>query len=177
MIRIILKNQILYTLNYLGYDFHIIHQILQELKIMEFIVTDGIHLEEYIQDFLTQSKTRTIGILESTMYIDSQQLHPRYSIIESLESKGYNVIPVFAAGGSAEQLKVMVESWTSAGDDIAGFLENPQIMILMLMQLCQWLLMVLVVKTFTKATDFLKKLEFLFLEQFTQIMFQMKCGN
>mgnify|MGYP002523873558 CR=1 FL=1 len=44
--------------------------------------------------------------------------------MESLESKGYNLIPVYAAGGSAEQLRVMVESWTSAGSDIAGFLDD-----------------------------------------------------
>ena len=34
------------------------------------------------------------------------------------------MIPVYAAGGSAEQLRAMVEAWTSAGGDISGFLEN-----------------------------------------------------
>jgi hypothetical protein len=81
-------------------------------------------LDEYINTFFNPNYNRTIGILESTMYISSQQLHPCYSIIESLESRGYNVIPVFAAGGSSEQLKVMVESWTNAGGDISGFLAD-----------------------------------------------------
>ncbi len=72
------------------------------------VFTGGIHCDIYFD----KSKTRTIGILESTMYVSSQQLHPTYAIIESLESKDYNVIPVYAAGGSAEQLRVMVESWT-----------------------------------------------------------------
>ena len=71
-------------------------------------------LDEYIETFFNKSNTRTVGVLESTMYIESQQLHTCYEIIESLESRGYNVIPVFAAGGSAEQLAVMVESWTNA---------------------------------------------------------------
>ena len=81
-------------------------------------------LDEYIASFFDRSKTRTVGILESTMYISSQQLHPTNAIMEALESKGYNVIPVYAAGGSSEQLRVMVESWTSAGSNIQGFLEN-----------------------------------------------------
>ena len=44
-------------------------------------------------------------------------------IIDLLESKGYNVIPVFAAGGKKEQLTVMVDSFTNA-PNINAFLKN-----------------------------------------------------
>jgi cobaltochelatase CobN len=121
-----LKNQLLYILNYLGFD------VSYENPTFTGSNTYGIYrdrwysLDEYIATFFNPSFNRTVGVLESTMYIESQQLHPCYNIIESLESRGYNVIPVFAAGGSAEQLAVMVESWTSAGSDIKGFLANPQ---------------------------------------------------
>ena len=119
-----LKNQILYALNILGYDFSYAPPNFTGTKNYGIYRNRWYSLEEYINTFFDSSKIRTVGILESTMYISSQQLHPTYSIIESLESKGYNVIPVFAPGGSADQLKAMVESWTSAGTDISGFLAN-----------------------------------------------------
>ena len=120
-----LKNQILYTLNYLGTTFEFNAPTFTGVKQYGIYRDRWYSLEEYIETFFNPSNTRTIGILESTMYINSQQLHPCYTIIESLESKGYNVIPVFAAGGTAEQLKVMIESWTSAKTDYSGFLKNP----------------------------------------------------
>ncbi len=119
-----LKNQILYTLNYLGTTFEFNAPTFTGVKQYGIYRDRWYTLEEYVAEFFKQSNNRTIGILESTMYIESQQLHPCYSLIESLESKGYNVIPVFAAGGSAEQLKVMIESWTSAKTDYSGFLKN-----------------------------------------------------
>ena len=119
-----LKNQILFTLNVLGYDFAYDAPNFTGSKTYGIYRDRWYSLDEYIATFFNSSNTRTVGILESTMYISSQQLHPTNALIESLESKGYNVIPVYAAGGSAEQLRVMVESWTSAGGDISGFLEN-----------------------------------------------------
>ena len=119
-----LKNQILYTLNQLGYDFTYNPPSFTGTKSYGIYRDRWYSLDEYVATFFDKSRTRTIGVLESTMYISSQQLHPTMAIIESLESKGYNVIPVYAAGGSSEQLKVMLESWTSAGDDINGFLAN-----------------------------------------------------
>ena len=119
-----LKNQILFTLNYLGYGFSYDLPSFTGTKNYGIYRDRWYSLEEYVAAYFDPSRTRTIGILESTMYIVSQQLHPVDSIIDTLESKGYNVIPVYAAGGSAEQLKVMVESWTSAGSDISGFISN-----------------------------------------------------
>ena len=119
-----LKNQILFTLNILGYDFAYNAPTFTGSKNYGIFRDRWYSLDEYVEAFSDKSKTRTVGILESTMYISSQQLHPTNAIIQSLESKGYNVIPVYAAGGSAEQLKVMVESWTSAGSDTAGFLND-----------------------------------------------------
>ena len=117
-----LKNQILFTLNYLGYGISYNPPNFTGTKNYGIYRDRWYSLDEYVATYFDPSRTRTIGILESTMYISSQQLHPVNSIISALESKGYNVIPVYAAGGSAEQLKVMVESWTSAGSDISGFL-------------------------------------------------------
>ena len=119
-----LKNQILYTLNQLGYDFTYNPPSFTGTKSYGIYRDRWYSLNEYVATFFDKSRTRTIGVLESTMYNSSQQIHPTMAIIESLESKGYNVIPVYAAGGSSEQLKVMLESWTSAGDDINGFLAN-----------------------------------------------------
>ncbi len=120
-----LKNQILYTLNFLGTNFKVNAPTFTGVKQYGIYRDRWYSLDEYIATFFNKDNSRTIGILESTMYVESQQLHPCYNIIESLESRGYNVIPVFAAGGSAEQLKVMIESWTSAKTDYSGFLSNP----------------------------------------------------
>jgi cobaltochelatase CobN len=58
------------------------------------------------------------------MYIQSQQLDLVDAINESLESKGYNVIPIYCPAGNAEQLNIMVKYWTSAGSNVSGFLED-----------------------------------------------------
>lgn len=119
-----MKNQILYVLKYLGSDVNYEEPNFTGSYLYGIYRERWFSLDEYIATYFDPSKTRTVGILESTMYVSSQQLHPTYAIIESLEAKGYNVIPVFAAGGTAEQLRVMVESFTSAGSDISGFLAN-----------------------------------------------------
>lgn len=119
-----MKNQILYILNYLGADVNYDEPDFTGSYQYGIYRERWFSLDEYIAAYFDPSRTRTVGILESTMYVSSQQLHPTYAIIKSLENKGYNVIPVFAAGGTAEQLRVMVESFTSAGGDISGFLAN-----------------------------------------------------
>ncbi|WP_405306895.1 cobaltochelatase subunit CobN [Methanobrevibacter sp.] len=119
-----MKNQILYLLNYLGADVNYEGPNFTGSYLYGIYRERWFSLDEYIATYFNSSNTRTVGILESTMYVSSQQLHPTYAIIKSLEDKGYNVIPVFAAGGTAEQLRVMVESFTSAGSDISGFLAN-----------------------------------------------------
>ena len=152
-----LKNQILYILNYLGLDVEYTAPTFTGSK------THGIYrdrwysLDEYIEIFFNSSNTRTVGILESTMYIESQQLHTCYSIIESLESRGYNVIPVFAPGGSAEQLEVMVESWTSAGTDIAGFLADSSAYDIYVDAIVSMVAYGVGGENFTKATDFFEE--------------------
>ncbi len=119
-----LKNQILYVLNYFGFDVDYDEPSFSGSLQYGIYRDKWFSLDEYIAAYFNPSYNRTVGILESTMYISSQQLHPTYQIIEDLEARGYNVIPVFAAGGTADQLRVMVESFTSAGGDISGFLED-----------------------------------------------------
>ncbi|WP_458454135.1 cobaltochelatase subunit CobN [Methanobrevibacter sp.] len=119
-----MKNQILYILNHLGLDIAYDEPSFTGSYLYGIYRERWFSLDEYIATYFDSSRTRTVGILESTMYVSSQQLHPTYAIMELLESKGYNVIPVFAAGGTAEQLRVMVESFTSAGSDISGFLAD-----------------------------------------------------
>jgi cobaltochelatase CobN len=65
-----------------------------------------------------------VGVIESTAYLKSQNLNLYYSIIHEMEEKGLNVIPILAAGGSTDQLKVMVEYFTNA-PDVNSFLKNP----------------------------------------------------
>lgn len=153
-----LKNQILCALNYLGYDFAYSEPNFTGTKNYGIYRDRWYSLEEYIATYFDKSKTRTIGILESTMYVSSQQLHPTYAIIESLESKGYNVIPVYAAGGSAEQLRVMVESWTGAGSDIAGFLADSSKYDTYVDAIVSMVAYGVGGENFTKATDFFEEL-------------------
>ena len=153
-----LKNQILYTLNHLGYDFSYNPPNFTGNKNYGIYRDRWYSLDEYVAAFFDRSKTRTIGILESTMYVSSQQLHPTISIIESLESKGYNVIPVYAAGGSAEQLKIMVESWTGAGSDINGFLANSTKYDTYVDAIVSMVAYGVGGENFTKATDFFEEL-------------------
>lgn len=119
-----LLNQLLFVLNYLGLSCNYEEPIFTEDREYGIYRDKWYSLDDYIDKFFDKNKNRTIGILESTMYINSQQLQPCYEIMEQLESKGYNVIPVFAAGGSANQLKVMLESFTNA-PDVGSFLNNP----------------------------------------------------
>ena len=154
-----LKNQILFVLNSLGYDVSYARPNFTGTKNYGIYRDRWYSLEEYKSLFFDSSRTRTIGVLESTMYISSQQLHTCYKIIESLESKGYNVIPVFAAGGSSEQLKVMVESWTSAGTDISGFLANPSAYDTYVDAIVSMVAYGVGGENFTKATDFFEELE------------------
>ena len=152
-----LKNQILYILNYLGLN------VAYKAPTFTGSQTYGIYrdrwysLDEYIATFFNPEYNRTVGVLESTMYIGSQQLHTCYSIIESLEARGYNVIPVFAAGGSSDQLKVMVESWTSAGEDIAGFLADSSSYDVYVDAIVSMVAYGVGGENFTKATDFFEQ--------------------
>jgi cobaltochelatase CobN len=68
--------------------------------------------EDYTKEYINSSRP-TIGIIESKMYVDSQQLQPYYAIISKLESLGLNVIPVVAYGGTNEQLQVMLKTFTN----------------------------------------------------------------
>ena len=119
-----LLNQMYWSLNYMGYS------ISYDEPNFTGKLSYGIYreryysYEEYVAKYFDPTRKSTIGILESNMYVSNQQLAPYYALIESLESKGFNVIPVVAAGGHADQLKVMVESFTSA-NDVFSFLSNP----------------------------------------------------
>ena len=116
-------NQILWALNLVGFScpynepsFHASYEYgLYRERYMS--------LEEYMKLYFDSSRKYTIGLLESNMYVSSASLEPYYAIIESLESKGANVIPVVAAGGSDNQLNVMIEYFTNA-PDYKSFLEN-----------------------------------------------------
>ena len=152
-----LKNQILYILNYLGLDVDYENPTFTGSKTYGIYRDRWYSLDEYVATFFNPEHNRTVGVLESTMYIESQQLHTCYSIIESLESRGYNVIPVFAAGGSSDQLKVMVESWTSAGDDIAGFLANSSNYETYVDAIVSMVAYGVGGENFTKATDFFEE--------------------
>ena len=152
-----LKNQMLYVLNYLGFSVEYENPTFTGSKSYGIYRDRWYSLDEYVKVFFNSSNTRTVGVLESTMYIESQQLHTCYSIIESLEARGYNVIPVFAAGGSAEQLAVMVESWTSAGTDISGFLANSSAYDVYVDAIVSMVAYGVGGQNFTKATDFFEK--------------------
>ena len=152
-----LKSQILCILDYLGLEEEYGDPTFTGSKSYGIYRDRWYSLEEYVESFFDPSRTRTVGILESTMYIESQQLHTCYSIMESLEARGYNVIPVFAAGGSAEQLAVMVESWTSAGADIAGFLANSSAYDVYVDAIVSMVAYGVGGENFTKATDFFEE--------------------
>lgn len=152
-----LKNQILFVLKRLGLDVEFEDPTFTGSQTYGIYRDRWYSLEEYIDVFFNSSNERTVGILESTMYIESQQLHTCYSIIESLEKRGYNVIPVFAAGGSAEQLAVMVESWTSAGGDISGFLADSSAYDVYVDAIVSMVAYGVGGENFTKATDFFEE--------------------
>ena len=152
-----LKNQILYILNYLGVNVSFEKPVFTGSKTYGIYRDRWYSLDEYVATFFNPNFNRTVGVLESTMYIESQQLHTCYSIIESLESRGYNVIPVFAAGGSADQLKVMVESWTDAGSDISGFLADSSKYDINIDAIVSMVAYGVGGENFTKATDFFEE--------------------
>ncbi|WP_405284282.1 cobaltochelatase subunit CobN [Methanobrevibacter sp.] len=152
-----LKNQILYILNYLGVNVSFEKPVFTGSKTYGIYRDRWYSLDEYVATFFNPNFNRTVGVLESTMYIESQQLHTCYSIIESLESRGYNVIPVFAAGGSADQLKVMVESWTDAGSDISGFLADSSKYDISVDAIVSMVAYGVGGENFTKATDFFEE--------------------
>ncbi|BDH79645.1 MAG TPA: DUF3344 domain-containing protein [Methanothermobacter sp.] len=81
------------------------------------------NLAEYANKYFKANATGCIGLLESKLYVDSQKLQPYYALIDALEARGFNVIPVVAYGATPEQLKVMVESFTDA-PDVESFFEN-----------------------------------------------------
>lgn len=82
-------------------------------------------LDEYKKDHFNTSRKSTIGIIESTMYVEAQQLQPYYALIEELEKKGFNVIPIVAYGATPEQLTSMIQYFTNA-TNATDFLKNPQ---------------------------------------------------
>ena len=120
-----LKNELLYLLNLLGQDCEFEAPNFTGVQLSGIFRDRWYSLDEYIATFFNSSNKRTIGILESTLYIQSQQLDVVNEITESLESMGYNVIPIYSAAGNAEQLNIMVKYWTSAGSNVSGFIENP----------------------------------------------------
>jgi cobaltochelatase CobN len=118
-----MKNQILMLLNFIGYNTSYTDPNFAEKRTFGLYREKWWTLEEYMEKYFDPNRKYTIGLIESNMYIDSEQLQGWQSLIDSLESKGFNVIPVFAAGGTALQLDVMLKYFTNA-PIIESFLEN-----------------------------------------------------
>ena len=116
-------SQILWALSTCGYNCQYVNPVFHESYQYGLYRDRYMSLEEYKKLYFDSSRKYTVGLLESNMYVSSASLEPYYALIESLESKGVNVIPVVAAGGSDDQLKVMVEYFTNA-PDYESFLEN-----------------------------------------------------
>ena len=116
-------NQILWALNTCGYNCQYANPVFHKSYEYGLYRDKYMSLEEYKKLYFDSSRKYTVGLLESNMYVSSASLEPYYALIESLESKGANVIPVVAAGGSDNQLKVMVEYFTNA-PNYESFLEN-----------------------------------------------------
>ena len=121
-----LKNELLYILNVLGQGCSYESPNFTGVQASGIFRDRWYSLDEYVETFFNKSNNCTVGILESTMYIQSQQLDLINEITADLESKGYNVIPIYCPAGNAEQLNIMVKYWTSAGSNVTGFLENPE---------------------------------------------------
>lgn len=117
-------NQILWALNTCGFNCQYNVPIFHESYQYGLYRDKYMSLDEYKKQYFDSSRKYTVGLLESNMYVSSAALEPYYALIESLESKGVNVIPVVAAGGSDDQLKVMIEYFTNA-PDYDSYLENP----------------------------------------------------
>ena len=117
-------NQILWALNTCGFNCQYNVPIFHESYQYGLYRDKYMSLDEYKKQYFDSSRKYTVGLLESNMYVSSAALEPYYALIESLESKGVNVIPIVAAGGSDDQLKVMIEYFTNA-PDYDSYLENP----------------------------------------------------
>ncbi|MCK9150783.1 cobaltochelatase subunit CobN [Methanobacterium alcaliphilum] len=130
-----LKNQILWALNlagaevtYLNPTYSIGKQDYGIYRHKWYVKWDSttnqyvMDLESYMADYFVSGRP-CVGLIESTMYLESEMLQPYYEIIEALEAKGLNVIPVLAAGGSSTQLKVMLQAFTNA-TDVVAFVNN-----------------------------------------------------
>ena len=117
-------NQILWALNTCGFNCQYANPVFHQSYQYGIYREKYMSLEEYKKQYFNSSRKYTVGLLESNMYVSSASLEPYYALIKSLESKGANVIPVVAAGGSDDQYKVMVEYFTNA-PDYQSFLDNP----------------------------------------------------
>jgi len=116
-------NQILWALNITGFKCQYNSPMFYKSYQYGLYRDKYMNLEEYKKLYFNSSNTYTVGLLESNMYVSSASLEPYYALIKSFESKGINVIPVVAAGGSDDQLKVMIEYFTNA-PDYESFLNN-----------------------------------------------------
>lgn len=118
------KNQILWAINYAGYSCSYGEPSFKSNPEYGLYREGYMSLEEYIAKYFDSSRPYVVGLLESNMYVSGNELQPYYALINSLESKGCNVIPVVAAGGSENQLRTMVKHFTNA-PDYESFLANP----------------------------------------------------
>jgi len=120
-----LQNQILWTLNLVGlavdYETPTFSSTKQEYGIYRY---QWYTLEAYMKKYFNDDAVGTVGVIESTMYVDSAMLQTYYGIIEALEAQGLNVIPITAYGGTEAQLDIMVQAFTSA-PDYESFIANP----------------------------------------------------
>lgn len=117
-------NEILWALNITGYECKYSDPHFSKTYEYGIFREQYMTLEEYKKKYFDSSRPYTVGLLESNMYVSNGQLQPYYALIKSLEAKGCNVIPVVAAGGSENQLKVMVKYFTNA-PSYEAYLNNP----------------------------------------------------
>ena len=119
------KNQILWALNQTG--FSVTYKkptFTSESKEYGIYRYRWYTLADYKKTYVKSSRQGTVGLIESTLYISSQKLQTYYAIVDSLEAKKLNVLPVFAAGATPNQLQIMVETFTSA-PNFDSFIANP----------------------------------------------------
>ena len=118
------KNQILWALSLLGLKTSPKDPLYSSDKQDYGIYRYGWYknLNDYMAKYFKSNRVGTVGLLESTMYIPNS-LATYYAIIDALEAKGLNVIPVTAAGGTTAQLDVMLRYFTNA-TDLNDFINN-----------------------------------------------------